>query len=73
LSCALGLVIASSTDQRVLGDIFRLGVRGNLSHRLNPVGAGNNIASRARLWLARLPRRRPHSRDREASTLSSPS
>jgi hypothetical protein len=49
-------------DQRVLGDIFRLGVRGSLSGRLRPAGAGNNIASRARLWLARLPRRSPHTR-----------
>jgi hypothetical protein len=47
-------------DQRVPGDIFRLGVRGSLSGRLRPVGAGNNIASHARLWLARLPRRSPH-------------
>jgi hypothetical protein len=59
-------------DQRVLGDIFRLGVRGSLSGRLRPVGAGNNIASRGYGW--------PASRDggithatREASTLSSPS
>jgi hypothetical protein len=41
---------------------FSGSVRASLSGRLRPAGAGNNIASRARLWLARLPRRSPHTR-----------
>jgi hypothetical protein len=49
-------------DNESWGDISRLGVRGRLSGRLRLAGAGNNIASRARLSLARLPRRSPHTR-----------